>query len=98
MNDAVFDALFASSLQPSDTPTAETVAAAIGNTVRNLGTVGCACRVAEEFGDHPEEAADRMRWIRQLASDLCACMYLPTAAPATPASARADMLPVRETG
>jgi hypothetical protein len=37
-----------------------------------------------------------MRWIRELASDLCGCLYLPTAVPATAASAGADLLPVRE--
>lgn len=95
VNDAVCEALFASPLQPSDLLTAEVVADAIGSTVRRLGTVGCTCRVAEEFGDHPEEAADRMRWIRQLTTDLSSCLYFPTAAPASTASAGADLLPVR---
>jgi hypothetical protein len=36
------------------------------NTVRCLSATECACRVAEEFGNHPQEAADRMRWIRHL--------------------------------
>ena len=29
-----------------------------------LGAAGCAGRVAQEFGDHPEAAAARMRWAR----------------------------------
>ena len=29
-----------------------------------LGAAGCAERVAQEFGDHPETAAVRMRWAR----------------------------------
>ena len=29
-----------------------------------LGAAGCAGRVAQEFGDHPETAAVRMRWAR----------------------------------
>ena len=96
VNEAVCEALFASPLQPSDVPTAETVTEAIGSTVRRLSAAGCISRVAQEFGDHPEEAADRMRWIRQLTSDLCGCLYLPTAVPSTTASAAADLLPVRE--
>jgi hypothetical protein len=96
VNEAVCEALFASPLQPSDTLTAETVADAIGSTVRRLSATGCTSRVAEEFGEHPEEAADRMRWIRQLTSDLCGCLYFPTAVPATTASAGTDLLPVGE--
>jgi hypothetical protein len=66
VKDMVCAVLFVSSLQPSDVLTAETVAYEIGNTVRCLSAAECACRVAEEFGSHPQEAADRMRWIRQL--------------------------------
>ena len=96
VNEGVYEALFASPLQPSDTLTADTVADAIGSTVRRLGAAGCTSWVAEEFGHHPEEAAGRMRWIRQLASDLCGCLYFPTAAPATTAAAGTDLLPVCE--
>jgi hypothetical protein len=28
---------------------------------------GCAGRMAQEFGDHPDAAPSRMRWARQLA-------------------------------
>ena len=96
VNEAVCEALFASPLQPSDTLTAETVAHAIGSTVRRLGAAGCSSHVAEETGNHPEEAAQRMRWIRQVTSDLCGCSYFPTALPASTASAGTDLLPVRE--
>lgn len=96
VNEAVRDALFASPLQPSDTPTAEMVAEAIGSTVRRLGATGCSGQVAEEFGNHPVEATDRMRWIRQLTGDLCGCMCVPAAPPATAASAGSDMLPISE--
>ena len=68
VSDAWCEALFASWLQPSDAPTADTVAEAIGRTVRQFGTQGCAGRMAQEFGDHPEAAAERMRWVRQLAA------------------------------
>ena len=62
------EALFASELQRSDAPTAESVTKAISRTVRGLGTRGCAGRMAQEFGDHPQAAAERMCWIRQLAA------------------------------
>jgi hypothetical protein len=66
VDDARCEALFASALQRSDAPDAEVVAEAIRATVRRFGTRGCAGRMAQEFGDHPEEAAERMRWVRQL--------------------------------
>jgi hypothetical protein len=59
-------ALFASGLQPSDAPTAETVAQAINRAIRRLGVRGCVARTAQEYGDHPDAAATRMRWARQL--------------------------------
>ena len=61
------EALFASGLQPSDAPTAGMIAEAITCTVRRFGTGGCAGRMAQEFGDHPDAAAERMRWVRRLA-------------------------------
>jgi hypothetical protein len=59
-------ALFASSLQRSDAAGAEVVAEAIRVTVQQLGTDGCIGRMAQEFGDHPEAAAARIRWVRSL--------------------------------
>jgi hypothetical protein len=35
-------------------------------TVRQFGRRGCAGRMAQEFGDHPETAVERMNWVRQL--------------------------------
>jgi len=64
------EALFASALQRSDTPAPDVVAEAITRTVRQFGTRGCACRMAQEFGDHPEAAAERMRWVRQLITQI----------------------------
>jgi ABC-type branched-subunit amino acid transport system ATPase component len=61
-------ALFASSLQRSDAPGAGIVAEAIRATLQQLGTEGCTGRMAQEFGDHPEAAAKRMRWVRSLLS------------------------------
>jgi len=57
------EALFASSLQPSDHPNAEQVSAAIWASLRRHGgTCGCAGVCAAEYGDHPDTAAERMRW------------------------------------
>jgi hypothetical protein len=55
-------------LQRSDAPGAVIVAEAITATVRQFGAEGCASRMAQEFGDHPEAAAARMRWVRSLLS------------------------------
>jgi hypothetical protein len=65
-NGARREALFASALQPADAPDAETIAEAIEGAIRRFGLGGCASRMAQEFGDHPEVAARRMRWVRQL--------------------------------
>ena len=66
LDEARSEALFASGLQPSDEPTAGMVAAAMTRAVRQFGIGGCAGRMAQEFGDHPDAAARRMRWVRQL--------------------------------
>jgi hypothetical protein len=66
------DALFASVLQRSDNPSAGQVRKAIAGAVRAYGGMGCAQRVAQEFGDHPEAAVDRMRWARALTDELFA--------------------------
>jgi hypothetical protein len=58
------DAVFASGLQRSDEPTAGQVRQAIAAAIRAFGYSGCAERVAQEFGDHPETAVIRMRWAR----------------------------------
>ena len=68
VDDSWCEALFASALQRSAAPTAESVAAAISRAVRRFGTHGCVSRMAQEFGDHPQAAAERMRRIRQLAA------------------------------
>jgi hypothetical protein len=61
------DALFVSALQRSDAPGTGQVRQAIDAAVRAFGYSGCAERVAQEFGDHPETAAARMRWARATA-------------------------------
>ena len=67
LNDARREALFASGLQPSDAPTADMVIEAINCTIQQFGIHGCTGRMAQEFGDHPDVAATRMRWVRGLA-------------------------------
>jgi hypothetical protein len=66
------DALFASVLQRSDNPSASQVRRAIAAAVHAYGGLGCIQRVAQEFGDHPETAVDRMRWARAVADELFA--------------------------
>ena len=63
------DALFVSTLQRSDDPSTAQVRHIIAAAVREYGPQGCAERVAQEFGDHPETAVARMRWARALASE-----------------------------
>jgi hypothetical protein len=58
------DALFASAVQISDDPSAVQVMRAIDAATSTLGDLGCAARVAQEFGEHPETAVTRMRWAR----------------------------------
>lgn len=64
------DALFASALQGSDEPSAGQIQQAIAAAVRAFGYSGCAERVAQEFGDHPETAVARMRWARTVAGEV----------------------------
>jgi hypothetical protein len=56
------DALFASPLQRSDEPSAPQVRQAIATALAAYGAPGCAARVAQDYGEHPETARTRMRW------------------------------------
>jgi hypothetical protein len=58
------DALFASALQRSDEPSTSQVEQAVAAAIGALGELGCAARVAQAFGEHPETAVPRMRWAR----------------------------------
>ena len=64
------DAVFASVLQRSDNPSAGQVRKAIAAAMRAYGGLGCVQRVAQEFGDHPEAAVERMRWARAVADEV----------------------------
>jgi hypothetical protein len=79
-------ALFASGLQRSDNLTASALTEVISRTVRQFGIGGCISRMAQEFGDHPEAAAERMRWVRQLADDTFASRRARRAAQSTQAA------------
>ena len=70
VTDARYAALFASGLQQSDAPTGDAVAEMVQRIVRQFGVRGCEGRMAQEFGDHPEAALDRMRWVRQLVREM----------------------------
>ncbi len=59
-------AIFASALQQSDHPSPDMVAAAITAVLADLGLIGCRCRMAQEFGDHPDAAWERMQWAGEL--------------------------------
>jgi len=63
------DALFASTLQRSDEPSTGQVRNAVAAAMRAYGGRGCTERVAQEFGDHPEAAAARMRWAREVVGE-----------------------------
>ena len=61
------DALFASTLQRCDDCSAGQIRQVIAQAISTYGRCGCAGQVAQEFGDHPETAAARMRWARAAA-------------------------------
>jgi hypothetical protein len=56
------EALFASTLQSSGSPSPDQVRRAVATTLRRLGSRGCAAQTAGEFGDHPDTAVARMSW------------------------------------
>ncbi len=69
VNDLRAEALFCSPLQPSERPSREAIDQAITAALLAHTTEGCAGQVAQEFGDHPEAAAARMRWARRAVAD-----------------------------
>ncbi len=66
LNTVRCEALFASTLQASEDADPERIRTMIMATVRTFGSRGCAARVAQEFGDHPDTAVPRMRWARDV--------------------------------
>jgi hypothetical protein len=63
VKDLAAEALFVSSLQPSDCPSRRAVEQAVTAMILLYGSDGCAAEVATEFGDHPEIAVRRMHWV-----------------------------------
>jgi hypothetical protein len=63
------DALFVSALQRSEELSSGQVRQAVAAAVRAFGSKGCAERVAQEFGDHPDTAVARMRWARMVEAE-----------------------------
>src|SRR5262245_14801320 len=63
------EALFVSALQPSDRPGVAQVREAVARAVLAYGVHGCAERVAQEFGDHPDTAVARMLWSRRTVAE-----------------------------
>jgi hypothetical protein len=63
------DAVFVSGLQRRDEPSAGQVRQVVAEAIGAFGCSGCAGRVAQEFGDHPETAVIRMRWARGVARE-----------------------------
>ena len=77
------DALFASSLQRSDEPTPAQVHQAVAAALAAFGIRGCAARVAQAYGEHPETAVLRMRWARATVVHAPVAHPLVTHAPVT---------------
>jgi hypothetical protein len=76
-------ALFTSPLQRCDEPAAGQVRQAIATALGVHGVRGCAARVAQPYGEHPQTALTRMRWA------LTATASALGDSPATPAHAPA---------
>jgi hypothetical protein len=63
VKDLAAEALFVSSLQPSECPSRQAVEHAVTAMLLLHGSDGCAAEVATEFGDHPDTAVRRMNWV-----------------------------------
>jgi hypothetical protein len=72
------DALFASPLQRSDQPSAAQIRQAVSAAIAAFGSQGCAARVAQAYGEHPETAVLRMRWARAAVAGPAAARPEPT--------------------
>jgi len=81
------EALFASTVQSSESPTPDQVVRAVATTLRRLRIRGCAAQVAGEFGDHPDTAVARMAWaLATIRTVYPAPSTAPTRTPATAGS------------
>jgi hypothetical protein len=86
-------ALFVSDLSAADRPTPAEAETAIGwALVARGGAAGVAGDVAQEYGEHPELAAARMRWARGVVDSLDRpATARASASAAAPAKARATV-------
>jgi hypothetical protein len=84
------EALFVSVLQRSDRPGPGQVRKAVAAAVRAYGGRGCAELVAQEFGDHPETAVERMRWAHAVTGEV----FTSPPGPAQDSARRQPGLPV----
>jgi hypothetical protein len=66
------EALFVSDLQPSQRPTSAQIRTAVLRSLRRHRAIGCAALVAQEYGDHPGQAIERMRWATAAVRVSCA--------------------------
>ena len=66
------EALFVSDLQPSQRPTSAQVRNAVLCSLRRHRAIGCAALVAQEYGDHPAQTIERMRWATAAVRVACA--------------------------
>lgn len=65
------EAVFVSTLQPSDHPSGNQVITAIGRSLQTYGGVsGCVAAFALEYGEHPEASAKRMHWALSLVAGI----------------------------
>jgi hypothetical protein len=72
------EALFVSDVSADASLTPEEYRDAIRRALlRHGGVRGCAAEVAAEYGDHPETAAPRMRWARQIVQSVYARRPVP---------------------
>lgn len=62
IDEARVEALFVSDVQRWQRLPADAVREVVDHTISRHGAGGCAALVAQEFGEHPETAVDRMRW------------------------------------
>jgi hypothetical protein len=60
------EALFASHLQAADVKDTDIVDRTVTDLLQQDGPRGCQARMAYEFGEHPDLAAERMRWARRV--------------------------------
>lgn len=62
VDDLRVEALFVSTLQPSDHPGWQLVRDTVHKVSFEVGEARCSELVAQEFGEHPDVAVARMRW------------------------------------